>query len=196
MRLVALLPLPFCLALGALGSGYAADSASRALGRALGAVAAVVGAEPTPSRGDDEAEAAEQELTIPASVHAGATEAAPERQRGKRGKASRGAPPRGVFVSAKRVLELAETRIEPRAVRVRAEGARPAGLRLSGVAALGIGLRDGDVLTRALGRPALSSTEVVRAILAARSKGVRVLEGEVWRGQTRFAIQVEQPYLD
>jgi hypothetical protein len=67
---------------------------------------------------------------------------------------------------------------------------------LVGVAGLGIGLRDGDVLTSALGQPALSSSAVVRAILVARSQRIRVLEGEFFRGQERWVLRVEQPYLD
>jgi hypothetical protein len=102
---------------------------------------------------------------------------------------------RVLFVNAATVLKLAESRARPRGVRVAAEGARPAGLRLSRVAELGIGLQDGDVLTRAVGQPALSSGAVVQAILLARSQGAKVLEGEFWRGGERWLLRVEQPYI-
>ena len=115
-----------------------------------------------------------------------------------RGAASQVAQPtnRSIFVSAQKVLELSETRVTPKGVRVPAKGARPAGLALLGVEGLGIGLRDGDVLTRALGQPALSSSAVVRAILVARANRVKVLEGEFYRGTERWTLRVEQPYLD
>jgi hypothetical protein len=32
-------------------------------------------------------------------------------------------------------------------------------------------------------------------VLAARAKRAPVLEGELWRGNQRFLIRVEQPYL-
>jgi hypothetical protein len=63
------------------------------------------------------------------------------------------------------------------------------------VAALGVGLAEGDILTRALGQPALSREAVVRAVLQARARRARVLEGEFYRGSERWILRVEQPYL-
>jgi hypothetical protein len=81
-----------------------------------------------------------------------------------RGKARRGAPvsaSHSVSVSAATVLELAESGARPRGKPVGATAQRPAGLRLSGVSALGIGVEDGDVLTEAAGVPALDASGVI-----------------------------------
>ena len=53
-----------------------------------------------------------------------------------------------VRVRAERVLSLANAGVRPRGVPVPASAEHPAGLRLSGVSSLGVGLEDGDVLTR------------------------------------------------
>jgi len=110
-------------------------------------------------------------------------------------RATEAAAERGVFVSAQRVLQLAERRAVPRAVPVAASGERPAGLRLEGVGALGIGMRDGDILTQVLGAPAASVSAVVGAIIQARAQNVRVITGQFWRDGRALPIAVEQPYL-
>jgi hypothetical protein len=167
------------------------------LGEALAAVAAVVGTNQPASDEDDDLAG-----VIPVSTFAAGDAlaetglvAAPAKKKAK-SRASAQATERTIFVSAQKVLRLSETRVAPRGVRVPADGARPAGIKLVGVAALGIGLRDGDVLTRALGQPALSSSAVVRAVLVARARRVKVLEGEFYRGQERWILRVEQPYLE
>jgi hypothetical protein len=78
---------------------------------------------------------------------------------------------------------------------VAASARRPAGLRLSGVSALGVGVRDGDVLTEAAGVPALDAGRVIEAILVARARGARSVSGTFYRGDERWAIVVHQPYL-
>ncbi len=197
-RFAPLFPLPLVIALAAWGSARAADSVARALGAALGSVASVVGTGQRPSE-DDEAEAVIPVSALVVGDVFGASEpqaiAAPKRGKGRSGSAA-ATEARSIYVSAAEVLRLAEGRVTPKGVRVPADGTRPAGLKLVGVAALGIGLRDGDVLTRALGQPALASSAVVRAILVARSHRVKVLEGEFYRGHERWTIRVEQPYLD
>jgi hypothetical protein len=191
------LPLPFLVAIAAWGSSFVADAAGATLGAALSAVARVVAAEQGPA-GDDELD-----TTVPVSF--GVVEPSPGSPNirviagVKRGKARASAAPvstRSVFVSAQTVLRLSQARVAPKGVRVPADGARPAGLLLAGVEGLGVGLRDGDVLTRALGNPALSSSAVIRAILVARANRVSVLEGEFYRGSERWTLRVEQPYLD
>jgi hypothetical protein len=106
-----------------------------------------------------------------------------------------GAPPTSVFVSAARVLALAESGARPRGTPVAATAKRPAGLRLSGVGALGLGLADGDVLTEAAGAPALSSGAVVEGVLRARARQAKTISGTCYRGDERFAVVVEQPYF-
>ena len=193
-RFVPLLPLPLLVALAAWGSSRIADAGGAALGAALSAVADVVRVEQRPAEDDDAAEPIVPVVTLLASDVNLTAIAAPK---GKKTRAAAPAPAsRSVFVSAETVLKLAESRVKPRGIRVAANGARPAGLKLVGVGALGVGLRDGDVLTTALGQPALSSSAVVRSILLARSQRVRVLEGEFFRGQERWVLRVEQPYLD
>jgi hypothetical protein len=198
-QLAPLLPLPFLVALAAWGSARAAEFGGAALGAGLAAVAAVVGTEQAPFDEEDELDG-----TVPVSAlgaqpaHGDAKTASASVP--KRGKARSGQPAtvsaRSVFVSAEKVLRLSESRVTPKGVRVPASGARPAGLSLTGVAGLGIGLRDGDILTRALGQPALSSSAVIRAILVARAQRVKVLEGEFYRDGERWTLRVEQPYLD
>lgn len=101
---------------------------------------------------------------------------------------------RGVFVSAQAVLGLASRRAMPRAVPVAAAGTRPAGLRLVGAAALGIGMRDGDILTQVQGAPAGSVAAVVEAVLRARANNARVISGVFWRDGRALPLAVEQPY--
>lgn len=102
----------------------------------------------------------------------------------------------GVFVSAATVLRLAQASAMPRAVAVGPEGARPAGLRLIGVSGLGIGMRDGDVLTSVLGARVGAAGEVVSRVIAARARRAREISGEFWRNGVAGTIVVEQPYLD
>jgi hypothetical protein len=192
-RVAPLLPIPFLVAFAAWGSARVADAGGAAIGAALSAVADVVGTDQRPVEDDDAADPVVPVVTLLSHDAIGDT-AAPKRGKGRA--ASTAPASRSIFVSAETVLKLSESRVKPRGVRVAANGARPAGLRLVGVEGLGLGLRDGDVLTRALGEPALSSSAVVRAILVARSHRVRVLEGEFFRGQERWALRVEQPYLE
>jgi hypothetical protein len=111
-----------------------------------------------------------------------------------RGKAA--APkPSGVFVSAETVLRLAEARAMPRAVPAPANGARPAGLRLMGVGALGIGMRDGDVLTEVLGTPVGAVSQVIALVIQARGRHERRISGRFFRGNLAMSVVVEQPYV-
>ena len=198
-RFAPFLPLPLVLALAAWGSARAADAAAAVLGEALAAIATVVGTN-QPSSDED----GDLASVIPVSAlvvgdalgETGPRSVAASGKKKTKSRASARATERTIFVSADKVLRLSETRVAPRGVRVPADGARPAGIKLVGVAALGIGLRDGDVLTRALGQPAVSSSAVVRAVLVARARRVKVLEGEFYRGQERWILRVEQPYLE
>jgi hypothetical protein len=198
-KLWPLLPLPLVVALAAWGSARAADAGGAMLGAALSAVAGVVGSEQRPSEEEFEFEGAIPVSILGATGTPGdATTDGIATAKGKKARSNGTAqvPARAVFVSADKVLKLAESRAKPRGVRVPASGERPAGLALKGVEGLGIGLREGDVLTRAVGQPALSSSAVVRAVLVARARRAKVLEGEFYRGRERWALRVEQPYLE
>jgi len=99
-------------------------------------------------------------------------------------------------VSADKVLQLAEQGVRPGGIPVSSSGKRPGGLMLVGVGSLGIGLREGDILTEALGRPAVSDAAVVGAIIRARGARQSHLSGRVWRDGRTFPLVVAQPYLE
>jgi hypothetical protein len=135
------------------------------------------------------------DAALVAGALAGAPPTAPPAKGAKRHAPARPVAARVVFVSEEQVLRLVASSLRPRGVPVVAKGPRPAGLRLSGVGALGIGMLDGDVLTRAVGQPVLSSGAVIQAVLLARARRAPVLEGEFWRGNERWVLRVAQPYL-
>lgn len=103
-------------------------------------------------------------------------------------------PTRGIRVPAATVLRLANRGVRPSGSPVPASADRPAGLALQGVGALGIGLRDGDVLTQVAGAPASSAGAVIGAVLAARQRRAPAMSGLVYRGSEKIALYVEMPY--
>jgi hypothetical protein len=181
-----------------LSNHHAADALGRALGReaalALGrlpARRATPPAEPLPAVEEERATSAtvsELESGTPRKPSKPGKPGKPGKRRGQV------AAERGVFVSADTVLGLASRGVVPRAVPVAASGSRPAGLRLIGVAALGIGLRDGDILTHVLGAPAGSVAAVIEAVVRARAGNARVISGTFWREGRSLSLAVEQPY--
>lgn len=104
--------------------------------------------------------------------------------------------PSALFVSAASVLRLSKSAARPQGTFVAQTLQHPAGLRLMGVAALGIGVQDGDILVDAMGMTPRSSGEIIGAIIQARAQRVRHLSGTLWRRGQTFRITVEQPYLD
>jgi hypothetical protein len=193
--LLPLAPLPLLLALGAWASARVADRLAQLGVNALVVFAPLVrDTSPVEAEEPAAADIPTETALVPAALGGSPT---PAPHGSKHGRAAK-APPRApsvVFVTQEQVLRLASTRVRPHGAPVPANTTRPAGLKLSGVAALGIGLQDGDVLTRAVGQPALSSGAVIQAVLVARARRAPVLEGEFWRGAQRFLIRVEQPYL-
>lgn len=105
-----------------------------------------------------------------------------------------GKPP-PLFVSQAAVLKLAESAARPSGAFVPQTAEHPAGLRLVGVAGLGIGVQDGDILIEALGIAPRAPGEIIAAIIQARAKNARFLSGTLWRRGDTFRITVEQPYL-
>ena len=105
------------------------------------------------------------------------------------------AKPSALFVSEATVLKLSQSAARPRGSFVAASPQHPAGLRLSGVAPLGIGVQDGDILIEALGVTPRAPGQVIGAIIEARAKQARFLSGTLWRQGQTFPITVEQPYL-
>jgi hypothetical protein len=185
-RLLALVPLPLVVLLATWGSARVADGAGSVLAGLFGVAARFVAVPPAPQEDPD---------LVPTSGSGAAAPApAPEPTVKKGSRAKRPAAPKVLFVSAEMVLKLASAKVSLRGIPVAREGSRPSGLKLVGVSALGVGLRDGDVLTRALGQPVMSRSEVVRAVLGARARQEKVLEGEFYRGGERWVLRVEQPY--
>ncbi|MFZ5890181.1 MAG: hypothetical protein ACOY0T_03855 [Myxococcota bacterium] len=190
-----------CLALPVLVVRRELGQLADSWGKSWGGIAADLAPKlvSAPARAEDDvalqrslASFAEAEKSLAASPPR--SEPAPKTRRGKATKAKQA---HGVFVSASSVLRLANGGAAmPRAVFVPALGERPAGLRLIGVSGLGIGMRDGDVLTRVLGADVSSVPEVVQRVLAARNRRAPQISGEFWRDGARWSLVVEQPYID
>lgn len=183
--------LPIAALLGVVGSAYASAHVADRL--------AVVAAERLATLVPTLRPAAESEpVSSEPAVLLAAAPASPGAEARSRGtkatKRAVPAKPRSVFVSAAKVLALVESGARPRGTPVRATAKRPAGLKLTGVTGLGIGVLDGDVLTEAVGVPALNAGAVIEAVLRARSRGETALSGTCYRGDERYAIVVEQPY--
>lgn len=100
-----------------------------------------------------------------------------------------------LLVTEAMVLRLAQSGARPHGSFVPETAEHPAGLRLGGVAPLGIGVQDGDILVEALGLVPRAPGEIVGAIIDARAKRVRQLSGTLWRQGQFFRITVQQPYL-
>ena len=166
-----------------------ADAWGNHLGHSLAFAASYLPREPPP-----------EHLTLaePPPQHAetqsdtGETSALAERGPGKRKAAVR---PQGVYVSSGTVLRLAARRAAPSGVPVPATNARPAGIQLIGVSGLGIGMRDGDVLTDVLGTPVRSVSQVVGLVIQARGRRERQISGRFFRGNLPLSVVVEQPYV-
>lgn len=105
------------------------------------------------------------------------------------------APVGALFVSAERALRLSREASIPASRYVPAQGERPAGLQVAGVSGLGIGVRDGDVLTKVAGAEVRSSAAVISLVLKLRAQKAKAISGEMWRGQQRFQIVFEMPYV-
>ena len=102
--------------------------------------------------------------------------------------------PLGVRVGTHTVLELAERRALPSARPVPAQGERPAGLELYGVGGLGVGMRDGDILTSVAGVPVTSVGAVTELVLRARAHRTPEISAQFWRNGATGTLVVEQPY--
>ncbi len=80
-----------------------------------------------------------------------------------------------------------------------AEYGLPAGIELSQVTGLGIGLLDGDRLVAVAGVPVQSRAQVISQVLAARGRREQSIVAQLVRrtaqGPAAFTVIVEQPYL-
>jgi len=100
-----------------------------------------------------------------------------------------------LFVPQAKVLALAQTAARPRGSFVTATSEHPAGLLLSGVDGLGIGVNDGDILIEALGVTPRSPGQIIALVVQARARKAQFLSGVLWRRGQLLRITVEQPYL-
>jgi len=103
-------------------------------------------------------------------------------------------PKQLIYVSATKVLCFAQQGSQPSGKPVPAKGKRPAGVAVYGVSGLGIGAKDGDVVTDILGQPVRSVTQGIMMIVAARAAERPVITGTLWRGMRSISVAVEQPY--
>lgn len=99
-----------------------------------------------------------------------------------------------ILVPEGAVLCIASQGVQPSGKPVGAKGKRPAGVSLSGVSRLHLGVRDGDVLTEIMGQPVRSVIHGVALIIAARANKLPAISGTIWRGMRSYAVTVEQPY--
>jgi hypothetical protein len=163
------------------------NQAVAALVRATGTLAPVAPAAP-------QAAVADTVVTFDAAAESAAFSAG--KAPSPRSRAVTPAKPQALFVSAASVLQLSKSAARPQGTFVAQTPQHPAGLRLMGVAGLGIGVKDGDILVDAMGMTPRSSGEIIGAIIQARAQRVRYLSGTLWRSGQTFRITVEQPYLD
>lgn len=101
-----------------------------------------------------------------------------------------------VHVGEARLLELARARVVPTGQSVPARAPRPAGIALHGVSALGVGLKEGDVLTAVEGRPVQAEGQVVGVVIGVLMRHARKITGEFWRGSQHGSIVVDLPLVE
>jgi hypothetical protein len=101
-----------------------------------------------------------------------------------------------LYVSSDRVLRIANMGQRPNGKPVTADRKRPAGVQVFGASALGVGVRDGDVITRVSGVPVTSPNQIIALVIAARGARAKAISAQVFRGQRSYTLTVEQPYLN
>jgi len=100
-----------------------------------------------------------------------------------------------ILVRADTVLRLANGSRRPTGKSVTADGRRPAGVQVFGASSLGVGVRDGDVITRVSGVPVTSPSQIIALVIAARGARQLAVSAQLYRGQRSYTLTVEQPYL-
>jgi hypothetical protein len=120
----------------------------------------------------------------------------PTKKKGKAKKAPSAGGPEApaVYVSERTILRLAKARAVPQAQSVAATDARPGGVQLLGVSALGVGMQDGDVITEVAGRRVRGEGDIVTAVLVARSQQAPTVSAVFYRGKVRGSLVVAMPY--
>jgi hypothetical protein len=75
----------------------------------------------------------------------------------------------------------------------RPQDGEPPGVRLTGVSALGVGLRDGDIVTSIEGAPAPDAETATDTALAVIARGGTVLHATVQRGDQVIPLTADLP---
>lgn len=101
-----------------------------------------------------------------------------------------------IYVAARTVVRIANSGARPSGKSVTADGQRPAGVQVFGASALGIGVRDGDVIVRVNGVPVTSANQVIGLVIAARGARQPTISAQMYRGHRTYQLTVEQPYMD
>ncbi|MCA9627569.1 MAG: hypothetical protein KC766_07890, partial [Myxococcales bacterium] len=122
--------------------------------------------------------------------------AAPRSPAARAGQTSTGSRLRGIRIRKAKVLALSRSAGIPGGSFVPATAQRPAGLLLSGVGGLGVGVQDGDVLTTAAGQPVRSVAQVIGLVAGARHARAPAISGTLYRGAHRIQLNVEMPYIE
>lgn len=175
-------PLPVLAAASVHGADWAARRAAATLDRVVRSA--------TRSEPEQKWVYVEPEVEVTATTSPATSPASP-----RAAPRAKQIPKKGVRVRAETVLRLANAGARPSGIPVPANGDRPAGIALSGVSGLGIGLVDGDILTHADGRPARAASDVIGVVIGARAQKAPEICGRFWRQGEPWNLIVEQPYL-
>lgn len=106
----------------------------------------------------------------------------------------KGASAAHLFIAIDRLMKLSAARLRAvHWVAVRDGRGAPAGVRLSGVGALGVGLADGDVVTSIDGKPTRTEDDATAAGVAAWTSGEAALHATIVRKDQVVAVTVELP---
>jgi hypothetical protein len=98
-------------------------------------------------------------------------------------------------VSSERVLAIAQRGQRPEGVPAGASRGRPAGVRLTGVTQMAVGVFDGDVVTHVDGGAVGDPGEVVARVLAALGRRQASLRATVYRGTAPYDLVVGLPVV-
>jgi hypothetical protein len=191
LAVLALLPLPAAASV----TGARLLSSARDAGQELGTVSAVAFVPPEPSGAespsdddmqsaitDDDPEGSSSDRQDVSALASGS----PHRARRS---------PRGgsVLVTREKVLALARASAVPAGHPVERSGGRPAGIELTGVTPLGIGMLDGDVITAVSGTSVRSEGKVMGIVVRALARHDARISATFFRAGNPWTLVVELP---
>ncbi len=100
----------------------------------------------------------------------------------------------GVRIGRAGLQRLIARRHVPSSQAVSATPSHPGGLMLPEGSSLGVGMRDGDIITEISGVPVATSGEATRLVLQALQQRVPVIQGRFYRAGSYHPLSVEVPY--